>query len=1148
MLLPLAALSKEKKKPQNPILEALERQKSPPKPKEPEKPKESLVKGLPNYDKAKNLETAKAQQAAMRKKAEVESKIVKKRAIYTAFGWAEAEITGAMTPAKLQAARDEIEADQISQGKKPVRKLERVEKDLDTDYASEMGKRYQDAGNALATKVGFGEDSPLNSEPVRKVAKTASVFAKAMEASQGRDIGSINPKTGKKYEGFLNETVDTALHPASSILGDIEKATDKNAQPMERAGSAVNVALTTTGYGQLPGQIAKGAIKAGVKSLESPLAKSLGKQELHSPLAKSLQDLPITAKVGAQGEVRMADGSVKFMPSEKSVPTIKQPEPVKTTTTQKPPTTVKTPQNSTSSNVGSTETTTSARKAQLAGDRESLGLPELDDAVHKSFGESLSNAHKKGYTKPKWVKAETEKILKKPRALSDEETAGFTNHLSTIKHEHSELFKTLKNIDDPESIANVRSQLDAMESDFDQITEAVKRSGTEKGRALVSQKLTLNDVNDIISVKNAQKLAKGEKLTVKENLEAERIGKELEEANLKIKDLEDKNTAFSQMVDNLKAKTPGKSGERILRTATRQVRRTKAVDNIKKKWAGYKSETDGAATATIPGGKQVADIAGKLASIAPDVKELIKTYIEEGVEKLSDIMPKIRKDTGLDDLTEDHINLILSDDYPKAKRTYSESELDREYNKAILADLKKQAKRSEPAQKARLEKSIASFEKKIANEKLPPGKPDLPTSKEIEDLIIRRESAKIQHEDLVRNLKEKRSFKENPGLHIFDEITNIPKALVLSGDISAPLTHGAFMAFTHPIMWARATGHSIKAFASVNARTATLAKIRANPYFDKAVASKVAGISSRDLTEPNFGGLLSKIPVAGKLFRASDRAFETYSASARMQLFEHMAKAQEGSWMNRFTKPPTRDTYNAIGEAVNTMTGKGTGEVANALTSGAIKIGEHKLPIASKVLIAPGYMVSRWKLALGSPALNAAIRREPMLAARILKDYAKLGSVAYAGLKLAEAHGMEVDFDPKSNNFMKMKLPNSKVYIDPFGGIFAPYKTIAQLMPGSKKDPAITAGFYATGKAAPPVRAYMNYKAGEEKKKQFGKSYDLSTPEGKKNSLLQFLPLSVQNGKEIMEEQGLTSDQRAALLIAAFFGTNVNVKEGADKK
>ena len=263
---------------------------------------------------------------------------------------------------------------------------------------------------------------------------------------------------------------------------------------------------------------------------------------------------------------------------------------------------------------------TSARKAMVADDRANMGLGELDDAVRKSFGESLDNARTKGYDGA-WATREAEAVTAKPRALNDEETAGMVDAMAGLKKQHKSVLEQIANETDPAKLDRLRDDLAGIEKQFDGISEAVKLSGTQKGRALASQKITLNEDFDLISVKSQAKAKKGEDLTAKETAKYEDLVNRLTEVDAKIADLELKNIDLQNALDSMPK--GAKPGRRIARTDVEiKAARTDALS----KWS--KSVTSSPMGAGID-------------PTAYDYKALgqyIATFAEEGVGKVEDVI------------------------------------------------------------------------------------------------------------------------------------------------------------------------------------------------------------------------------------------------------------------------------------------------------------------------------------------------------------------------------------------------------------------------------------------------------------------------------------------------------------------------------
>lgn len=151
--------------------------------------------------------------------------------------------------------------------------------------------------------------------------------------------------------------------------------------------------------------------------------------------------------------------------------------------------------------------TTSARKAQMAADRAALDLPELPDAERKGWEQSRDNAVAKGLDKKALAIADD--VLKKPHALNDEETAGLALKAQEIKNDHAAAMDEISKENDPDKLRVLRVQTEQLQDDFDKLSDALKQSGTEKGRALASQKLTINQDYDLVSLKNRYKQVVG---------------------------------------------------------------------------------------------------------------------------------------------------------------------------------------------------------------------------------------------------------------------------------------------------------------------------------------------------------------------------------------------------------------------------------------------------------------------------------------------------------------------------------------------------------------------------------------------------------------------------------------------------------------
>jgi hypothetical protein len=187
--------------------------------------------------------------------------------------------------------------------------------------------------------------------------------------------------------------------------------------------------------------------------------------------------------------------------------------------------------------------------------------------------------------------------------------------------------------------------------------------------------------------------------------------------------------------------------------------------------------------------------------------------------------------------------------------------------------------------------------------------------------------------------------------------------------------------------------------------------------------------------EDFMSGYAEKIPLVGDLVKASERAYMGYLNRLRADVFDSLYyKGQENGihWKTEGKK------LRGLAEYVNTATGRGSlGQFEQAATA------------ASTIFFSPRLIASRVKIL--NPMYYAKLHaKDPMLAKEALRDLAGVTMIASSMLGLASAAGYEVETDPRSTDFAKIK--NGETRIDITGG-FQPYlRLIAQLATGERKN------------------------------------------------------------------------------------------------
>lgn len=281
----------------------------------------------------------------------------------------------------------------------------------------------------------------------------------------------------------------------------------------------------------------------------------------------------------------------------------------------------------------------------------------------------------------------------------------------------------------------------------------------------------------------------------------------------------------------------------------------------------------------------------------------------------------------------------------------------------------------------------------------------------------------------------------------FVSYTNIPRALRSSGDLSAAFRQGLVVLTTHPGVWARAFAKSVKSFGSEEFYQAQQAAIHNDPWYPLLEKWKVpfTDIGGKDVahTEEAFiGGQAAEhlhelpgikgTPVATALrpvsnvIRRSDRAFTGFQNATRFEMAKMLGEkaALLGHDLG------DEHLGQSIGKVVGTFSGRGT----------TPKILEGHLTTLNALMFSPRLMAARMNLI--SPVYYAKLdpfaRAEAMRGAR--NTVAAIGTFMF----VAKALGAQVNFDPRSSNFAKIKVGNTR--IDIAGGFSQYVRFIAQEM------------------------------------------------------------------------------------------------------
>lgn len=447
------------------------------------------------------------------------------------------------------------------------------------------------------------------------------------------------------------------------------------------------------------------------------------------------------------------------------------------------------------------------------------------------------------------------------------------------------------------------------------------------------------------------------------------------------------------------------------------------------------------------------------------------------------------------------------------RKWVSDSDIDSLLNKikenTVLTDFEKI-----PAQKALLN----LFNEKGAK---------IPTESELIKL------KQVFNPELVDALMDNRTM----GQKIYDkavDVLNLPRSVMSSLDLSAPLRQGIVPAATHPKDFARSFKKMFGYATSEKKYQNLFKEIQSRPTYSlmKDNGLAITDMGSHTAREEAFmSNMAEQIPVIGRLVRASSRAYSGFLTNFRADLFDALHK--NGAALCKGDDPKY---LKSLTNFINTATGRGDPK----------DLGGKALANASDLLnglfFSPRLIASRVNML--RPDYYA--RLEPTVRKEAMKTMAIFMGTGMSILGAAKLAGAEVSTEPTSADFGKIKIGNTRY--DIWGG-FQPYVTfLARMLTG--KYTSTTTGKetkygnkfgqknrwdatmkFAEGKMAPLASFTVDAIRGQDF--EYNK-FDLTETDPFKNPIMKrILPLMANDFKDKWEEYGAVGP---VLSLPGFFG------------
>lgn len=490
----------------------------------------------------------------------------------------------------------------------------------------------------------------------------------------------------------------------------------------------------------------------------------------------------------------------------------------------------------------------------------------------------------------------------------------------------------------------------------------------------------------------------------------------------------------------------------------------------------------------------------ELVAIAPYVRKMVTSYVNEGIYDLKEIVKGIREDLVEDipDITETDVRDIIAGKYPNPKNT-------KNYKLAMVRDLETQARLEDkvekleagiletksPVQKRVRSKEIEDLEAKIKeikqrypeltyptrlegrksfyNNKIKQLKaeiakgdfdPVLPTPPIVLDreaLVLKDEYAKFKHEMQERRRKQEYEAlsKWQKNLKKARGLADIRRAVMISVDLSIPFRQGVAV-MLNPRTAKKgiaAYGEMLSAVKSRKNYDRMMVDLERSPAYleskdDGIVYNEVgAKISTDEWHQQN--PIIDRIPILRDLVKGSEVAAAAWTNYARFELYLKGTKALLAQGK---TRENSKQAYEDMAARVMVDTGRGKipllKDKAATDTDGRIK------QVLSNTLFGPRLYSAIFRklnpLYYFNPKVDRTVRIEA------LKDMAGyVSSQILLGLAVAAAGGV-VSLDPDDPDFLKARW--GKKVVDLTGGQ-APYvRTFLRLVRAAlmKYDPDIS--------------------------------------------------------------------------------------------
>jgi len=655
--------------------------------------------------------------------------------------------------------------------------------------------------------------------------------------------------------------------------------------------------------------------------------------------------------------------------------------------------------------------TTSVKNATVEEDRIARGLPEREEPLRRSFGTVWDDAKAQVEADPTKGARLVEEMNKKPRPISDTESAILLDEKIKRDNEFDNAVDAVNNAKDGVEREDATRRLEAAREQVQRAYEATEVAGTKAGQALAARKMMVD--KDEFTLARMESVLRatandGSPLSDKQLTQVKEAHDKINELQKRVTELEDEartkriNEYFNKLLTDTKKEVKQTAKQGVSLADFLDIQANKARERVAQR------RREG----RFMSGLDPVDLADHVI-IGAD-------YLAKGVTKLADFTSRLVKDFG------EELRPHAQEIFDKANQYQSELSKEQAKNQPKVLPAQKKIDQYTKAVETRTKKLEEKIKAGDYTRKTPQERQlDAKAKKALYDY----ETAKKKWNEGLLNaqLAKRPAYQKVFGKTV--EGINLARAVMTSFDLSAVLRQGGFISLAHPIRAAKSFPAMLKAFGSKRGEFEANKEIEGRPNYPLYKQSKLALTSENGSLSQMEEAYMSRWAKHIPLVAASERAYTTFLNKLRADSFDAMAR---GFSVNG---KPTAEEARAISNFINVATGRA--DLGRFQAAG---------PALNTVFFSPKYVASRFQLLGGQPLYKGTWGTRKAIAGEYARYLAAVGTI-YA---LSQAAGATVEKDPRSADYGKIKIGNTR--IDPLSGLAQVTTFLSRIGTGQTKD------------------------------------------------------------------------------------------------